>query len=47
VLFEVATDDPGFVRDEPEEALGRTLRLPAQHEHLRARLERQLEPIGD
>jgi glyoxalase family protein len=47
VLFEVATDEPGFARDEPREAIGRTLRLPAQHEHLRARLERQLEPIGD
>ena len=46
VLFEVATDEPGFARDEPPEALGQTLRLPAQHEHLRSRLERSLEPIG-
>ncbi len=28
VLFEVATDGPGFDRDEPAGALGRELRLP-------------------
>lgn len=47
VLFEVATDEPGFARDEVPEALGQGLKLPAQHEHLRARLERHLEPIGE
>ncbi len=42
VLFEVSTDEPGFMIDEPKEALGQGLRLPRQHEHLRARLERVL-----
>lgn len=28
VLLEIATDGPGFTRDEPAEALGETLRLP-------------------
>ncbi|KAF0676554.1 ring-cleaving dioxygenase [Profundibacterium mesophilum] len=47
VLFEVATNEPGFTRDEPQDHLGETLKLPSQHEHLRARLERHLAPIGD
>ncbi|HEX6142068.1 MAG TPA: ring-cleaving dioxygenase [Geminicoccaceae bacterium] len=45
VLFEVATDEPGFTVDEPAETLGQALKLPAQHEHLRARLERTLPPL--
>jgi glyoxalase family protein len=45
VLFEVATDEPGFDRDEPVERLGESLRLPAQHAHLRARLEAVLPPL--
>ncbi len=45
VLFEVATEEPGFARDEPPEALGTALRLPTQHEHLRPRLARSLEPL--
>jgi glyoxalase family protein len=47
VLFEVATDAPGFARDEEVALLGRGLRLPAQHAHLRAALERDLEPLPD
>jgi glyoxalase family protein len=47
VLFEVATNEPGFDRDEDTAHLGQALKLPAQHEHLRARLERHLEPITD
>ncbi len=47
VLFEVATNEPGFDRDEDTAHLGQALKLPAQHEHLRARLERALEPIAD
>ena len=47
VLFEVATNEPGFDRDEDTARLGQALKLPAQHEHLRARLERYLEPIRD
>jgi len=45
VLFEVATNEPGFDRDEDTAHLGETLQLPAQHAHLRDRLERVLEPI--
>ena len=45
VLFEVATNEPGFDRDEDTAHLGEALKLPSQHEHLRARLERLLEPI--
>src|SRR5690606_1744907 len=32
VLFELASDNPGFVTDEPQEELGTHLRLPAQYE---------------
>ena len=46
VLFEVATDEPGFARDEAPEALGQGLMLPKQHAHLREVLEaKYLEPI--
>jgi glyoxalase family protein len=45
VLFEIATEGPGFTVDEPRATLGRSLQLPAQHEHLRARLERHLPPL--
>ena len=33
--------------DEPADALGATLRLPRQHEHLRPLLEERLAPIAD
>ncbi len=45
VLFEIATLLPGFAVDEEPEHLGEALRLPRQHEHLRAKLERVLVPI--
>ncbi|RVV96691.1 ring-cleaving dioxygenase [Mesobaculum littorinae] len=45
VLFEIATDAPGFDRDEPRETLGTALCLPAQHAHLRDRLEQTLPPL--
>jgi glyoxalase family protein len=45
VLFEIATEGPGFTVDEPRESLGRELKLPPQHEHLRARLEQILPPL--
>jgi glyoxalase family protein len=45
VLFEIATNEPGFNRDEDTAHLGEALKLPTQHEHLRARLERTLEPL--
>lgn len=46
VLFEVATNEPGFDRDEDSAHLGAALKLPKQHEHLRARLETHLEPLS-
>ncbi|MEM6423302.1 MAG: VOC family protein, partial [Pseudomonadota bacterium] len=42
ILFEVATDEPGFDRDEDPAHLGEALKLPRQHEHLRPRLEASL-----
>ena len=45
VLFELATDAPGFLVDEPFELLGTTLRLPPQHERMRGDLERVLPPL--
>jgi glyoxalase family protein len=45
VLFEIATSGPGFAIDEPVAELGTNLRLPPQHEHLRADLERTLRPL--
>jgi glyoxalase family protein len=47
ILFEIATTSPGFAVDEDPEHLGEELRLPKQHEHLRARLERQLQPLSN
>ncbi|MFW2587932.1 VOC family protein [Sagittula sp. SSi028] len=47
VLFEVATNEPGFDRDEDLAHLGEALKLPRQHEHLRDKLEQLLEPITD
>ncbi|MEB3417939.1 VOC family protein [Salipiger marinus] len=47
VLFEIATNEPGFDRDEDLAHLGEALKLPQQHAHLRADLERRLEPLGD
>jgi glyoxalase family protein len=45
VLFEVATEEPGFTVDEPVAELGTHLKLPPQHEHLRAEIERTLPPL--
>lgn len=45
VLFEIATNEPGFATDEDSAHLGEALKLPAQHAHLRERLERTLEPL--
>ena len=45
VLFEIATDVPGFAVDEPMEKLGETLRLPEQYESRRAEIEQRLLPI--
>ncbi len=45
VLFEVATDEPGFDHDEQAPELGQALMLPPQHEHLRQHLETVLPPL--
>ncbi len=45
VLFEIATDPPGFAIDEAPDALGAALRLPPQYEAHRAEIERRLPPI--
>ena len=41
-LFEIATENPGFTRDEAADALGTGLKLPRRHEHLRSQLEDSL-----
>jgi len=45
VLIEIATDEPGFLVDEPKEMLGRGLSLPPWLEEQRGTLERELTPI--
>ncbi|MBD3630071.1 ring-cleaving dioxygenase [Cyclobacterium sp.] len=45
ILFEVATDEPGFLIDESSEGLGNALKLPEWAEPQRAQIEKQLEPI--
>lgn len=42
VLFELATDNPGFTVDEPLAELGTHLMLPAQFEPQRAEIEKKL-----
>jgi glyoxalase family protein len=46
ILFELATDPPGFTVDEPPEALGAALALPEWLEPERATIERILTPIS-
>ena len=45
VLFEIATDAPGFLIDEPAESLGEELRIPAWFEPQRAAIEARVLPI--
>ncbi|WP_152397371.1 ring-cleaving dioxygenase [Paenibacillus guangzhouensis] len=45
ILFEIATDPPGFANDEPEEHLGEALMLPSWLEASRAEIEKNLTPI--
>jgi glyoxalase family protein len=45
VLFEIATDGPGFAADEPTEALGSRLVLPPWLEAQRERIEAALPPL--
>lgn len=46
VLFEIATDDPGFATDEPLLELGRKLRLPPWLEPSREQIQQSLPPIS-
>lgn len=45
VLFELATDNPGFTKDEPVQELGTHLKLPKQYEQDRPRIEKGLPQI--
>jgi glyoxalase family protein len=46
ILFEIATDGPGFATDEPMDKLGEKLALPPFLEPRRAAIEAGLKPIG-
>ena len=45
VLFEIATDNPGFATDETVENLGSSLQLPDQYKSMREQIERNLPEI--
>jgi glyoxalase family protein len=45
ILFEIATDGPGFASDEPRESLGEKLALPPFLENRRAEIEAGLKPL--
>ncbi len=45
ILYEIATDGPGFDADEPKESLGERLALPPFLEPRRAEIERGLKPL--
>lgn len=45
ILFEIATDGPGFAQDEPIDALGEKLALPPFLEPRRAQIEAGLVPL--
>ncbi len=46
VLFEIATDGPGFLIDEKAEALGSSLKLPPWLESIRQSIERRLPIVA-
>lgn len=46
ILFEIASDTPGFTADESLDQLGQKLMLPEQYEPAREKLERILPPIN-
>jgi glyoxalase family protein len=46
ILFELATDGPGFATDEPMDKLGETLSLPPFLESKRKSIEARLKPLG-
>ena len=45
ILFELATDEPGFAVDEPLETMGQRLALPPFLEAQRRQIEAGLKPI--
>jgi glyoxalase family protein len=45
VLFEIATDPPGFAVDEPVEQLGSSLKLPQWYEPMREKIEKVLPKL--
>jgi glyoxalase family protein len=45
ILFEIATDVPGFSVDEPVASLGTALKLPQQFERARKQIETSLPPL--
>lgn len=45
ILFEIASDNPGFAVDEPVSELGTNLKLPAQYEPSRKEIERTLPAL--
>jgi glyoxalase family protein len=45
ILFEIATDGPGFLIDESADELGDSLKLPPMYESARDEIERVLPPI--
>lgn len=45
VLFEIATDNPGFATDETVENLGSSLQLPDQYEPMRNQIEKGLPKL--
>jgi glyoxalase family protein len=46
ILFEIATDEPGFTADESLETLGESLSLPPFLEHRRREIEARLKPLN-
>ena len=45
ILFDIATDGPGFATDEPMEKLGEKLALPPFLEPRRSEIEAGLKPL--
>jgi glyoxalase family protein len=46
ILFEIATDEPGFAVDEPQDSLGAALKLPAFLEPRRSEIESHLPELA-
>ena len=46
MLFEIATDIPGFAVDEPVASLGQSLKLPPQYEPRRKEIEAVLPALA-